>query len=422
MQALAETGQTLTFERTVRADPKEVFWAFTTSGALRNWFCDSAQVDARKGGLIYLTWNDGYYSSGEFTEFVPGESLAYTWRGPGDTTPSIVNISLSQDTAADDGNSHTTVRVSHSGIITPHENGSGESLSSANGFGPTTASELEEGWQSSLENLQSLLETGEDLRITRRPLFGLNSGDNLNDELAARLGVPVKEGIWLGGLIEGMGPHAAGLQKDDVVVQIGDRPVVNFPGFSAALQMHKAGDEVPVTFYRGPQEHTVTVKLSARPKTEYPADTTALAKASRDSYASLDAELDGILEGVTDEASERRPTENDWNAKEVIAHLIAVERDIHTYITAMIEGADIEQIFHSNTIDRLKATAGVYPTLAELVLEFKRSEAITAEMVATLPDAIANRKSQYSQIATHMSTFADHHREHFVEIKRLVGK
>ena len=147
-----------------------------------------------------------------------------------------------------------------------------------------------------------------------------------------------------------------------------------------------------------------------------------LAKASRDSYATLDAELDSILEGVTDEAAGRRPTENDWNAKEVIAHLIAVERDIHTYITAMIEGADLEQIFHSNTVERLKATASVYPTLAELVQEFKRSEAITAEMVANLPDATANRKSQYSQVASYMSTFADHHREHFGEIKRLVGK
>src|SRR5688572_15986802 len=338
MQAIAETGQTLTFERKVRADPRDVFWAFTTAGALRNWFCDSAKVDARKGGLIYLTWNDDYYTSGEFTEFVLGESLAYTWRGPGDITPSIVHISLSKDGAAGDENSHTTVKVTHSGISTSRENRSRGSFTKANGIGSTTIRELEEGWESSLENLQSLLETGDDLRITRRPLFGLNSGDNLNEELAARLGIPVKEGIWIGGLIEGMGPHAAGIQKDDVVVRIGDRPVVNFASFSAALQMHKAGDEVPVTFYRGPQEHTVTVKLSARPKPEYPSDKTALAKASRDSYATLDAELDSILEGVTDEAAEHRASENDWNIKEVIAHLIAVERDIHTWITAMIEG------------------------------------------------------------------------------------
>jgi hypothetical protein len=288
-------------------------------------------------------------------------------------------------------------------------------------MGPANDSDLGTRWESALENLQSFLETGNDLRITRRPVFGMNAGDNLNDELASRLGVPVKEGVWLGGLIEGMGAHTAGLQKDDVVVRIGTREVANFTTFTAALQAHRAGDSVPVTFYRGPEEHTVTVTLSARPAPDYPMDREALAEATRNIYATLDAELDSVLEGATDEAAEHRPSENDWNAREVIAHLIAVERDIHTYITAMIEGADLEQIFHSNTIERLKATAGVYPTLAELVLEFKRSEAITAEMVATLPEAVTRRKDLYNQVALYMTTFTDHHREHFGEIKTLLA-
>lgn len=421
MQALIEAGRTLTFERTIEAPQAEVFRALITPGSLRAWLCDTVHIDARKGGLIYLAWNDGYYSSGEFTDIVHGESLSFTWRGPGDAEPSLVHVTLDSD-GSDAAGRGTNVSVTHSGIGVERDTEPAGTPSSANGVGTTTFSDIRQGWSGALENLQSLLETGDDLRFTRRPMFGLNGGGNLNDDLIARLGVPVKEGIWIGSLIEGMGPQAAGLQKDDVVVRIGDQSVVNFPSFGAALQRHKAGDEVPVTFYRGPLEHTVTVKLSARPRPEYPKDKASLASAARDAYAALDAELDSILDGVADEAAERRTSNDQWSAKEVIAHLLAAERDIQTWITSMIEDAEIEQPFHSNTVERLRPMTQVYSPLPALVQELKRTEAITAEMVATLPDMVVERKNQYNQIATWMVTFADHHREHFGEIKELVGK
>src|SRR5215217_7184506 len=57
---------TLTATRTVDAKSSEVFRAFTNTGALRDWLCNSAQVDLRKGGRIYLWWNEGYHAAGTF--------------------------------------------------------------------------------------------------------------------------------------------------------------------------------------------------------------------------------------------------------------------------------------------------------------------------------------------------------------------
>ena len=71
----------ITVERTVNAAPADVYRAFIAPQALRNWFCDAAQVDPRAGGRIYLAWNGGYHTAGKFTRLARNESMAYTWRG-----------------------------------------------------------------------------------------------------------------------------------------------------------------------------------------------------------------------------------------------------------------------------------------------------------------------------------------------------
>src|SRR4051794_40519699 len=100
-------------------------------------------------------------------------------------------------------------------------------------------------WEDGLENLESVLQTGVDLRFARRPMFGLSAADVLNDEIAARLGVPVKEGLVLTGLADGMAAVKAGFQKDDVLVEFGGAEIPNFQALGVALQAHRAGDKVP---------------------------------------------------------------------------------------------------------------------------------------------------------------------------------
>lgn len=388
---------TLTLRRTVGVNSTEVFRAFTNQGALRDWLCNAAQVEARRGGRIYLWWNDGYSTSGTFTELKRGESLAFTWQGPGERT-SEVQISLDQQ-----GDASTEVAVTHNGIGSEEQE-----------------RRLEKLWEAGLENLQSVLETGEDLRFTRRPMFGLREADEMTAELAEKIGVPVSEGILLKGLVEGMGAEAAGIEKGDVIVAIGGRDVLNFPSFVAALEPHRAGDRVPVTFYRGSEKRTIEMELSRRAMPELPTTLEALVEGTRQSYATLDQELDELLEGVSEDVAGRRPTPDDWNAKLVLAHLVAVEHDIQTWIAAMVEDADLEQFFHSNGRERLEAIVNAYGSLATLVEELKRSEAVNVALLASLSDETAGHKHLFNQLAQWFTTFGDHHREHFGEIKRLI--
>lgn len=390
---------TLTLRRTVGVNSTEVFRAFTNQGALRDWLCNAAQVEPRRGGRIYLWWNDGYYASGVFTEIKRGESLAFTWQGPGDPTG---EVQVSLNPQGEGGG--TEVTVTHNGI--------GSEVQERR---------LEKLWEGGLENLQSVLETGEDLRFTRRPMFGLREADEMTSEIAERIGAPVSEGILLKGLVEGMGAEAAGIEKGDVVVAIGGRDVLNFPTFVAALEPHQAGDRVPVTFYRGSDKRTVDMELSRRPMPELPTTLEALVDGTRQSYATVDKELDELLEGVSEEAAERRPAPDDWNAKLVLAHLIAVEHDLQTWIVAMIEDADLEQFFHSNGRERLEAIVGAYGSLAAIAEELKRSEAVNVALLASLSAETAGHKHLFNQLAQWFTTFGDHHREHFGEIKRLIG-
>lgn len=388
---------TLTLRRTVRANPTEVFRAFTNQAALRHWLCNAAQVEARKGGRIYLWWSDGYYVNGVYTGLAKGESVAFTWQGPGEAA-SEVRISFAPQGEG------TDVTVTHDGICSSE-----------------AAERISKLWEDGLENLQSVVETGNDLRFTRRPMFGLSDAEEMNTEIAAKIGAPVSEGLKLNGLVPGMGAEAAGLQKGDIIVGIGGRPVENFAMFVTAIEPHRAGDRVPVTFYRGAEEQTVTMELSARPTPEVPATAAALAERARQAHAELNKELDELFAGVSDEAAERRPAPDEWNAKEMLAHLIASEEDTQVWVAAMTEDADLEQRFHSNGKERVQAIVSVYSPLSVLIEELKRSQAVTAAITEAMSEETAGHKHLFNQLAQWLTDFDNHHREHFEEIKRLIA-
>jgi uncharacterized protein YndB with AHSA1/START domain len=392
---------TLQFTRTIQADPAAVFRAFTASSALRDWLCDTARVDPRSGGPIYLWWNDGYYTGGVFTNVLHDAELAFTWRGPEDPAASHVKVALIPVAGG------TTVEVTHA----------------APDADPAwvSAAEIARDWEHSLENLQSLLETGIDLRFARRPMFGLDDAEPITPELAARLGVPVGEGLRLRGLIDGMGAQVAGLQRDDILVQLGEYPIAGGESLARALQHYQAGDRVPVVFYRGPQQQTLIMELSRRPPPDLPATPAALADAMRAGYAVVDEELAACFAGASEEATAYRPAPDEWNAKEIVGHLLAIEHDTQTWIAAVIEDADMEQVFHTNVTERVAALTQIYTPTPVLLEELRRAEAVTVALIAALPAAAVARKHLFNQLATSLTTFADHTREHIAEIQGLLA-
>jgi hypothetical protein len=63
---------------------------------------------------------------------------------------------------------------------------------------------FQHSWQSGLENLASIMDTGQDLRLVQRPMLGVLLND-FNPEIAKKMGLPITEGIRLSGVIDGMG-------------------------------------------------------------------------------------------------------------------------------------------------------------------------------------------------------------------------
>jgi uncharacterized protein YndB with AHSA1/START domain len=263
---------TLSFKCTIQAPIHFVFRAFTRSSALREWMCDAATTDPRPGGRMYMWWESGYYTSGEFLKVEADREIVFQWQGRGEPGPTQVSITLT-------GNQDVTeLTLVHSGL------GSSEAWGKA-------AAEFHKGWENGLENLVHTLEQGPDLRITTRPMMGIGLND-FNETIAKEIGVPVTQGVRVSNAIEGMGAHAAGIRNNDVVVGLSGLEVTDFTSLSAAMHGRKAGDEVQMTIYRGAQKMTVTMKLSHRPIPVIPPTPAELAVAVRSIYAQCEAQLD----------------------------------------------------------------------------------------------------------------------------------
>lgn len=395
--------KTLKFKCTVNAPASEVYRSFTVSTALREWFCNAAQTDPRKGGRLYLWWNGGYYTAGEFIALAPNKKIAFKWQGRNEPSATRVSVSIAEK------NGKAQIALAHAGI------GVGKKWIPA-------AREFERGWNVALENLQAVLETGQDLRFTRRPLLGIAVGF-FNAEEAGKLGVPVTQGVRLDGVAEGMGAQKAGLQKDDVIVKMGKIPVTGYTALAHALQGKRAGDKIPVVLYRGAEKKTVTMELSGRVLPNVPPTARALADAVRAVNAELNAELDALLNGISESAAAHKPSPNEWSACETLAHLIAGERANYFALYDFI--CDSERAYDTfdnldNLPEQIAATVQAYGTLAELAREYKRNQAETIAMLETLPDHFVAHTGTYWRAALPFLQSADHTRAHFKQMRAAI--
>lgn len=71
----------LTYQKTIQASIDLVYRAFTSSTALREWFCDFSTTNPVVGGRIYFAWERGYFASGEFTKLDRQHIVAFNWIG-----------------------------------------------------------------------------------------------------------------------------------------------------------------------------------------------------------------------------------------------------------------------------------------------------------------------------------------------------
>jgi putative serine protease PepD len=81
------------------------------------------------------------------------------------------------------------------------------------------------------------------------PALGVRAADNTSG------------GATVAGVVSGSGADKAGLKEGDVIVKFGDATINGADDLVSAVQSHKVGDQVEVTFKRDGNTMTATVTL-----------------------------------------------------------------------------------------------------------------------------------------------------------------
>jgi len=389
---------TVTAEIFVHAPAKMAYRAFTNSTSLREWLSDVATVEAHPKGRLYLWWRGDFYSSGHYLELEEHKRVKFRWYGNNDSAPTEVTVSVIEK----DGGAF--VRLDHE---VPDDSSWSK-----------PAEIFRENWVESLENLKSVLETGIDLRIANRPLLGIFPGD-FTEEQALALGVPVREGMRLDGLVAGMGAERAGLQKDDVLVGMAGNPITSdFNSLPLAIAGKKGGDKVEVVFHRGPEKKTVTMELGKRPMPDVSFNPVELARQARELIEPALVDLEKCFEGFNDEQAMKRPNPKEWSALEVVAHLIHNERFNSTFLANLMEGN--EPLFDSggnNVTPQIESTVKANPSIRQMLELLRRTVEEVLAYTELIPEEFTANKPSYYRYGSILVQPNFHLGSHKVQIK-----
>ncbi len=385
----------LKIERQFSATRSAVYRAFTTPGGQMDWFANAAEIDARVGGRFYVWTEKGYQAMGTFTSLEEDRRLVMDLFNP---EPGRLQIEISEENGA----THLLLEQHYLKDPQAHE-------------------AARAAWEDSLENLKSVLERGIDRRFYDRPMLGVLIGGAVDRENFKRYRLPEPTGIILAGTVSGMGAEAAGLQENDVLVEMDGIRLDGYHALQQAIRPHTAGDIIPIAWYRGGERHTADMPLSGRPIPEVPSTPAGLADQVQEIYARLEGELAEILEDVTEEAADFRPAESEWSVKEILSHLILSERALQMWITNTADGR-LMQNWGGNDPALVKSLVDIHPMVQELTAELQRSEAQTVALVRRLPPEIVDYRGAFHNIATMIGShgMAIHTRLHFETIQKQI--
>ena len=393
---------TVSTEITVNVPIKLAYRAFTNSTSLREWLCDIATVQPHPRGRMYLWWRGDFYSSGHYLELEENKLVKFRWYAIIDSAPTEVTVTFS------DQENSTLIHLAHEVPDDP--------------AWKKTAETFRENWEDSLDNLKSVLETGIDLRIANRPMLGIVPGDFTPEQVKA-LKVPVHEGMRLDNVVDGMGAKRAGLQKDDVLVEMGGKPITNdFNSLTNAIAGKKGGEKVDVVFYRGPKKKTVKMELSKRPIQKVPFDPVELARQAREVYESELTKLEKCFNNYTDEQAMKRPDKNEWSALEVVAHLIHGERFNTMFLTSLIEGHEIATDgFGGNINAQVEATVKVNPSIKLMLYALRRAVEETLAYTELIPEEFTQNAGSYYRFGNNLLQPNFHITAHMEQVKAALA-
>jgi uncharacterized protein YndB with AHSA1/START domain len=376
----------------IKAPISQIYSAFTNATLLREWFCNVATVNPIPGGRFYVSWNNNYYVSGDYISLEKDICIEFNWRGKDDPDKTTVKVKLSYS------ENETHVEIEHRGIGTSQE-------------WEKTSHEIAKGWQTGLENLKSTFETGEDLRIVHRPMLGILI-DNVDEQ-----------GIKLGNVIEGMSAHDAGLCNGDVIKKFDGVVTTEYGLLTDALNKHKAGDTIEIEYIHESTLKTSKLKLSGRRIPPIPWVPSEFAKEMEKRNKEVEDKLDEFVKNISDTEAAYKPDKDQWSILEIIAHLLQGQRYIHQYFSNIIVLQEpVSDDFGGNLDAAVISTTRVYPSLKEIIAEFKRCNAEIVAFITEFPAEFVARKSSYWRVAFSLLEAPYHFYGHVEQMNTALSK
>jgi hypothetical protein len=365
--------------------------------------CNNAQVDVQEGGTVFFKWNQPkYYAVGEYTKVKPNKTVAFTWHGSGEPGPTAVEIKFKEDEGS------TYVTLVHKKV----------------GDGPEwddTRDQIKRGWDYGLENLKQVLEDGLDKRVYDQPFLGVMIAGLVSAEEAEAQGIEAQGGIRISSVLAGTSADTAGLKDQDILVSMADIDTDTYPKLQQVIREYKAGDKFKFTFYRNGEKQSSEMSLSKRPAPEVPDTPAELSRAVEGLYKKLNKELDEIVADLPEAIADYRLSDEMWNAKQIMAHLLINERSIQMWIASMIDNQNLIG-WPNNPQPWINSVAESF-TMGDMVDAFKQSESESVRLLANLPQETVSRKATYIQIGINVLVyFPTHTRGHLNELRQAIAK
>jgi len=108
--------------------------------------------------------------------------------------------------------------------------------------------------------------SSDDDRPTSKEMTWLGVGVSESPEpLSAQLGLKPGEGLVVNYIATNSPAAEAGLQRNDLLVELDGQMLVDSIQLRKLVQMHAAGDSIKIEFYRAGKKQSATAKLSLRP-------------------------------------------------------------------------------------------------------------------------------------------------------------
>lgn len=382
----------VTAEIFIESSPPQLYYFFSTLSGWLDWFAQRGIGDVSKQGILQMHHNTAGRLAFYFREFEHEKRVALSIMSP--KTPQMGDVEL----LLEETEGGTTIRIEHSGME------------------PEDVDWLQNLWQDSLNNLKELTEEGRDPRLWNRPFLGITVADWVTPEYAAKHQLATESGMHLNSVFEGRGAAEAGISGGDTILSLAGIAITDYEALLSVYKEHRAGDTIDVEYYHGKELRQARLTLSAFPVPDVPPTAQDIADKLDHFFQKANKKIEQLFSGKNEAQAEYRPAAGEWNAKEVLAHMIASEGDAIHWLGSYLVAREVYPSI-STTPARLKSLLVLYPTLSALLNKLRDTQKELVTLISETPAEVVNRKASMVRLAFAYSLdISMHYKEHLSQL------